>query len=206
MRHIRVVVPALALAHDRLARRSGDERRRRVPATDDGRAGHARLVRAARRAGRGASRRRPATASRSAPPATRGTLTNKLVLTKDDPIGDVAFGVDNTFASPGARRGRLRAVRTRPAGGRRAVRAARRRRRTRSRRSTTATSASTSTTPGSPSTSLDPPTTLDDLTDPALPRPVRHPGRHHQLARAWPSCSPRSRRTATTGRHYWERR
>jgi thiamine transport system substrate-binding protein len=28
-----------------------------------------------------------------------GTLTNKLVLTKDDPIGDVAFGVDNTFAS-----------------------------------------------------------------------------------------------------------
>ncbi|GAW48774.1 MULTISPECIES: thiamine ABC transporter substrate-binding protein [unclassified Nocardioides] len=28
-----------------------------------------------------------------------GTLTNKLVLTKDDPLGDVAFGVDNTFAS-----------------------------------------------------------------------------------------------------------
>jgi thiamine transport system substrate-binding protein len=28
-----------------------------------------------------------------------GALTNKLVLTKDDPIGDVAFGVDNTFAS-----------------------------------------------------------------------------------------------------------
>ncbi len=28
-----------------------------------------------------------------------GTLTNKLVLTKDNPIGDVAFGVDNTFAS-----------------------------------------------------------------------------------------------------------
>lgn len=28
-----------------------------------------------------------------------GTLTNKLVLTKDDPTGDVAFGVDNTFAS-----------------------------------------------------------------------------------------------------------
>jgi thiamine transport system substrate-binding protein len=28
-----------------------------------------------------------------------GTLTNKLVLTKGDPIGDVAFGVDNTFAS-----------------------------------------------------------------------------------------------------------
>lgn len=28
-----------------------------------------------------------------------GTLTNKLVLTQDNPIGDVAFGVDNTFAS-----------------------------------------------------------------------------------------------------------
>lgn len=28
-----------------------------------------------------------------------GALTNKLVLTKDDPMGDVAFGVDNTFAS-----------------------------------------------------------------------------------------------------------
>ena len=28
-----------------------------------------------------------------------GILTNKLVLTKGDPIGDVAFGVDNTFAS-----------------------------------------------------------------------------------------------------------
>ncbi len=28
-----------------------------------------------------------------------GTLTNELVLTKDSPLGDVAFGVDNTFAS-----------------------------------------------------------------------------------------------------------
>ncbi|HYQ61697.1 thiamine ABC transporter substrate-binding protein [Actinophytocola sp.] len=28
-----------------------------------------------------------------------GALTNQLVLTKDDPIGDVAFGVDTTFAS-----------------------------------------------------------------------------------------------------------
>lgn len=28
-----------------------------------------------------------------------GTLTNKLVLTKDSPTGDVAFGVDNTYAS-----------------------------------------------------------------------------------------------------------
>lgn len=28
-----------------------------------------------------------------------GTLTNRLALTSDDPTGDVAFGVDNTFAS-----------------------------------------------------------------------------------------------------------
>ncbi|MEP9362496.1 thiamine ABC transporter substrate-binding protein [Nocardioides sp. CN2-186] len=28
-----------------------------------------------------------------------GALTNKLVLTKDDPLGDVTFGIDNTFAS-----------------------------------------------------------------------------------------------------------
>src|SRR5262245_17439867 len=28
-----------------------------------------------------------------------GALTTKLVLTKDDPLGDVSFGVDNTFAS-----------------------------------------------------------------------------------------------------------
>ena len=28
-----------------------------------------------------------------------GTLTNELILTKDSPLGDVAFGVDNTFAS-----------------------------------------------------------------------------------------------------------
>jgi thiamine transport system substrate-binding protein len=28
-----------------------------------------------------------------------GALTNKLVLTKDDPTGDAVFGIDNTFAS-----------------------------------------------------------------------------------------------------------
>src|SRR5699024_10517781 len=28
-----------------------------------------------------------------------GALVNQLVLTKDSPLGDVAFGVDNTFAS-----------------------------------------------------------------------------------------------------------
>lgn len=33
------------------------------------------------------------------PAGDGGELTNKLVLTKSDPLGDVAFGVDNTFAS-----------------------------------------------------------------------------------------------------------
>ncbi len=33
-----------------------------------------------------------------------GALTNKLVLTKDDPIGDVVYGIDNTFAESGRRR------------------------------------------------------------------------------------------------------
>lgn len=31
--------------------------------------------------------------------ADAGTLTNQLVLTKSDPVGDVVFGVDNTFAT-----------------------------------------------------------------------------------------------------------
>ncbi len=31
--------------------------------------------------------------------ADAGTLTNQLVLTKDDPVGDVVFGIDNTFAT-----------------------------------------------------------------------------------------------------------
>ena len=33
------------------------------------------------------------------PAGDGGTLTNKLVLTQSDPLGDVAFGVDNTYAS-----------------------------------------------------------------------------------------------------------
>ena len=32
-------------------------------------------------------------------PGDAGTLTNQLILTKDAPVGDVAYGVDNTFAS-----------------------------------------------------------------------------------------------------------
>ncbi|MFC6094814.1 thiamine ABC transporter substrate-binding protein [Saccharothrix lopnurensis] len=34
-----------------------------------------------------------------------GEVTNKLVLTKDNPIGDVAFGVDSTFASRALKEG-----------------------------------------------------------------------------------------------------
>ena len=33
------------------------------------------------------------------PTADAGELTNRLVLTKDDPLGDVVYGIDNTFAS-----------------------------------------------------------------------------------------------------------
>lgn len=33
------------------------------------------------------------------PQGDAGQLTNKLVLTKDNPVADVAFGIDNTFAS-----------------------------------------------------------------------------------------------------------
>lgn len=32
-------------------------------------------------------------------PGDGGTLVNQLILTKDEPLGDVVFGVDNTFAS-----------------------------------------------------------------------------------------------------------
>src|SRR6266511_3204739 len=34
-----------------------------------------------------------------------GALTNQLVLTKANPLGDVAFGVDNTFASRALKEG-----------------------------------------------------------------------------------------------------
>ncbi len=33
------------------------------------------------------------------PTADAGELTNRLVLTRDDPLGDVVYGIDNTFAS-----------------------------------------------------------------------------------------------------------
>ena len=42
---------------------------------------------------------RPATPSRSSRNGDAGQLTNKLVLTKGSPIADMAYGIDNTFAS-----------------------------------------------------------------------------------------------------------
>ncbi|HEV7652234.1 MAG TPA: thiamine ABC transporter substrate-binding protein [Actinophytocola sp.] len=41
-----------------------------------------------------------------------GALTNQLVLTKDDPIGDLAYGVDNTFASRALDKGVFAAYRS----------------------------------------------------------------------------------------------
>ena len=81
-----------------LAGRAG-VRRRRPTASKRGRAGHPRVVRAAQGAAaavRGRVRLRP---GGRRPRATPAPLTNKLVLTKDDPTGDAAFGIDNTFAS-----------------------------------------------------------------------------------------------------------
>ena len=81
-----------------------------------------------------------------------GALTNKLVLTKDDPTGDAVFGIDNTFGSRAIDEGVFAPyAATLPDGAdqyalRRATTT------TTSPRSTTATSASTSTTPGSPTT------------------------------------------------------
>jgi thiamine transport system substrate-binding protein len=50
-------------------------------------------------------------------PGDTGALVNQLVLTKDDPIGDVVFGIDTTFASRAIDEGVLEPYRARlPAG------------------------------------------------------------------------------------------
>ena len=113
-----------------------------------------------------------------------GALTNKLVLTKDDPTGDVVFGIDNTFAVARHRRGRVRAVRRDAA--RRAPsttllagddddapHADRHRQRLRQRRHTWFAEH------GLPRRR-----SLDDLIDPAYEDLLRHPRRDHELARA----------------------
>ena len=81
-----------------------------------------------------------------------GALTNKLVLTKDDPTGDAVFGIDNTFGSRAIDEGVLAPYAATLPDGADRVRAARATTTTTSPRSTPATSASTSTTPGSPTT------------------------------------------------------
>ena len=95
--------------------------------TDRGRAGHPRLVRDARRADRpvrGRDRLRPGIRARG----DAGALTNKLVLTKDNPTGDAVFGIDNTFGSRAIDEGVLAPLRRRAARRRRRLRARRRRR------------------------------------------------------------------------------
>ncbi len=85
------------------------------------------------------------------PAGDAGALTNKLVLTKDSPIADVVYGIDNTFASRAVEEGVLAEHAPEPT---RARCSSPRTRRPppSSRQSTTATCASTSTTPGSPTT------------------------------------------------------
>ena len=72
---------------------SGDDGARR------GRAGHPRVVRDARGAVRSSSRRSRGYDLVVRASGDAGALTNKLVLTKDDPTGDAVFGIDNTFGS-----------------------------------------------------------------------------------------------------------
>ena len=96
-------------------------------------------------------------------PGDGGTLVNQLVLTKDAPLGDLVYGIDNSFASRAVDEGVVAPYARPPRRGRREYAVEGRRA---DRRSTTATSASTSTTPGSPSTGLAEPVTLEDLTKP----------------------------------------
>ena len=119
-----------------------------------------------------------------------GALTNKLVLTKDDPLGDVAFGIDNTFASRAIDEGVFAPYAAKLPGGRRAVRA---------RRATTTTTL-TPIDNGNVCVNVDDTWFADhDLAPPTDPRrpgrsrrtrtcsspPARRPAR-----RAWRSCSP----------------
>ena len=57
-----------------------------------------------------------------------GALTNKLVLTKDNPTGDAVFGIDNTFGSRAIDEGVLEAYDAELPDGRRGLRAGGRRR------------------------------------------------------------------------------
>ena len=81
--------------------------------------------------------------------------------------GDVAFGVDNTFASRALDEGVFAPYAADAPGRRRGLRAARRRRPPADAGRQRATCASTSTPPGSTTRACAPPETLDDLADPA---------------------------------------
>ena len=146
------------------------------------------------------SRSRPATRVEVQPNGDAGQLTNKLVLTKGSPIADVAYGIDNTFASRAVDEGVLvdhtpkdaaglgvvvrpgRPGRGRPADPGRLRRRVRQRRRR-----------------------VVPQARHDPAADPRRPHEPAYKGLFVTPGataprRAWPSCSPRSRRTATTGR------
>ncbi len=99
---------------------------------------------------------------------TPGQAVNKAILTKDNPQGDVFFGVDNTLLSRALDNGLFHVVR----GEGRWTRScptyrARRGQAPGHARSTPATSASTTTRRTSPSKKLTPPETFDDLIKPA---------------------------------------
>ena len=73
-------------------------------------------------------------------PGDVGTLVNQLVLTKDAPLGDVVYGIDNTFAGRAISEGVVKPYAS-PALPARRRQPMPRTTRTRSPRSTTATSA-----------------------------------------------------------------
>ena len=78
-----------------------------------------------RRSWSGRSRTSPATTWMIRAAGDAGALTTKLVLTADNPTGDVAFGVDNTFASRALDEGVFAEYDVDAAGRRRRVRARR---------------------------------------------------------------------------------
>ena len=195
---------ATAAAHSRSCSLvgGGDRRPRATPASKVVLATHESflLPKKLQSAVRGRDRLRP---RRSGPSGDAGALTNKLVLTKDDPIGDAAFGIDNTFASRAIDEGVVRAVRRDAARRRGQLRAPGRRR-----------TALTPVDTGNVCVNVD-----DDLVRRPRHRAAADPRRPDRRRRtrtsssppaprparpAWRSCWPPSRRTATTaGSDYW---
>ena len=117
------------------------------------------------------------------PNGDAGQLTNKLVLTKDAPIADAVYGIDNTFATRALDEGVLAAAPPGASPPAPSGYAARRRRGRAARRSTGATSASTSTTPGSARTT----------------RPAGDPRRPDRAGVQGPLRRPRARRPPRPG-------